>query len=40
MVANITVAILAVIAVGSGVFGWWLTNHNDDETDNSDNPKK
>ena len=35
MFENITVIILAIIAVGAGVWCWWFTNH-DSEPDTSD----
>lgn len=40
MVANITVAILVVIALGAGIFGWWLTSHSaEDEHSSTDEDK-
>lgn len=39
MVGNITVAILAIIMVGTGIFAWWLSNNDGDDDSSTKNDK-
>jgi hypothetical protein len=38
MMQNILVGVLAVLAIGAGIFGWWLENRNTKQNPEAKSP--